>query len=125
MSMSDATGISTTDEVPVETPEVPQTPDTPGLWDVCTAPARGSWERTLHRGLDLGSAMAWGEAVSEDYASFSVERSAAWRKSKPSDAQLDYANVLGIDTTGMRRGEVSQAIDLRVSADIFDRYVKA
>ena len=99
--------------------------DHTGLWDVCTAPTQGSWERTRHTGLDLGSAMAWGEAVSEDYASFSVERSAAWRKSKPSDAQLDYANVLGIDTTGMRRGEVSEAIDLRVSADIFDRYVKA
>lgn len=96
----------------------------PGLWDVCVAKKAAKWERTRHTGLDLGSAMAWGEAVSEDHAAFSVERSARWRKSPPSQAQLDYADVLGIDTAGMNRGQVSEAIDGRVTANLLDHHVK-
>jgi ATP-dependent helicase IRC3 len=98
-----------------------------GLWDVCHAGTKGRdpWERTRHVGLDLGSAMAWGEAVSEDfYAGFSTRKSASWRKGKPSDAQLEFAQRLGIaGAEGMGKGELSQAIDLVVGARFFDRRV--
>lgn len=97
----------------------------PGTWDVCTHTRDGGWQRTERLGLDLGSAMAWGEATAEDYADFSVARSARWRRDKPSQGQLDYAVALGIEGADrMRRGELSEAIDLRLSADIFDPYVR-
>jgi len=95
-----------------------------GLWDVCTAERRQKWKRTQYTGLDLGSAMAWGEAVSEDYASFSTARSARWRKSAPSQPQLDLAARLGVQAEGLRRGELSTAIDVRIAARVFDPYVK-
>lgn len=96
----------------------------PGTWDVCVAPKTGSWQRTQYRGLDLGSAMAWGEAVAEDYAEFSVSRSASWRKAKPSDAQLSFALGLGIaGAESMRRGQLSEAIDAVIAARRLDRFV--
>lgn len=96
----------------------------PGLWDVCTAERRQKWVRTAYTGLDLGSAMAWGEAVSEDYAAFSTRKSARWRKSAPSQPQLDLAARMGIPAEGLRRGELSTAIDVRIAAGVFDSYVK-
>ena len=96
----------------------------PGTWDVCVAPKIGSWQRTQYQGLDLGSAMAWGEAVAEDYAEFSVSRSASWRKAKPSDAQLSFALGLGIaGAESMRRGQLSEAIDAIQAARRLDRFV--
>ena len=96
----------------------------PGTWDVCTAQRGQKWQRTAYTGLDIGAAMAWGEAVSEDYSDFNVQKSARWRKSVPSEPQLTLARGLGIDTAGMRRGDVSEAIDLRIGSGFFDRYVK-
>lgn len=96
--------------------------DQPGLWDVCIAPKGQKWQKSAYTGLDIGSAMAWGEAVSEDHAGFSVAKSARWRKSKPSDAQLNFAESLGIDAAGMNRGELSAALDVRVASRIFDRF---
>lgn len=97
----------------------------PGLWDVCTQTRRAGWQRTDRTGLDLGSAMAWGEATAEDYADFSVARSARWRKEKPSQTQLDFAKDLRIEgAEKMRRGQLSEAIDVREGARIFDPYVK-
>lgn len=95
-----------------------------GLWDVCTAERRQKWERTQYTGLDLGSAMAWGEAVSEDYAAFNTRKSARWRKSVPSQPQLDLAARLGVPAGGLRRGELSTAIDVRIASGIFDRHVR-
>ncbi|HKY45016.1 MAG TPA: DEAD/DEAH box helicase [Pyrinomonadaceae bacterium] len=100
------------------------TPDQVGLWDVCVSPNPGrKWERTRYTGLPVGEAMAWGEAVSEDYADFSVARSARWRKAKPSEAQLAYAEGLGIEASGMNRGELSLAIDVVKSSRLFDRFI--
>jgi len=99
----------------------------PGLWDVCHADTKGRepWQRSAYTGLDLGSAMAWGEAVSEDfYGGFSTRKSAAWRKGKPSEAQVQLAERLripGADT--MSKGELSQALDLYFGAKFFDRRV--
>lgn len=97
-----------------------------GTWDVWLAidPKRPkSWEKTQYTGLDVSTAMAWGEAVSEDYAAFSVEKSARWRKSVPSEPQLNMASSLGIDTAGMRRGDVSDAISAAMGTRTFDRFV--
>ena len=96
-----------------------------GLWDVCTRTKGEKWKRTPYTGLDLGSAMAWGEAAAEDYTSFfSTSRSARWRKGKPSPAQLNFASSLGIEVGVMSRGELSAAIDVRIASRVFDPYVK-
>ena len=67
--------------------------------------------------------MAWGEAVSEDYAAFSTSKSARWRRSVPSQSQLDLAKNLGVPSEGLSRGELSAAIDVRVTSGLFDRFV--
>lgn len=95
-----------------------------GLWNVCVATKGKAWQVTEYTGLAIGEAMAWGEAVAEDYSSFSTQRSARWRRNKPSQTQLDYADMLGISgTEGMSRGQLSAAIDLQVGSDIFDPHV--
>lgn len=100
-------------------------PDGSGLWDVCTAEKGQKWVRTPHAGLDLGSAMAWGEAVAEDHQSFGVAKSAAWRRKPPSKAAADMALSLGIEVKqGMRAGELSSLIDAVMGARFFDRHVK-
>lgn len=97
-----------------------------GLWTVCTVGDNGKWIRhPQYRDLDLSSAMMWGEVVAEDSGMFSVQRSARWRAQKPSEKQVHYATSLGIDTAGMSRGQVSEAIDLVRSARRFDPYVKS
>jgi ATP-dependent helicase IRC3 len=100
-------------------------PDQPGLWDVCVAETDQPWKRTGYAGLDIGSAMAWGEAVAEDHSvSFGVQKTAAWRKRKPSDKAIAHARRWGIDSGQMRAGELSDAIELMAGARIFDRHVK-
>ena len=99
-----------------------------GLWSIGLAKRGGfRWvsEWTPYRGLDLSSAMAWGEAVSEDhYGGFGTTRSAGWRKKRPSDKAVANALRHGIDPAGKRAGELSDAIDRAVGAWIFDRHVK-
>lgn len=101
--------------------------DAEGLWDVCHASVKsqGPWHRTAYTGLDLGSAMAWGEAVSEDfYGGFSTRKSAAWRKGPATEAQISYATRLGIQgAQSMSKGEVAAAIDLVTGARFFDKRV--
>lgn len=101
------------------------TPGVRGQWDVCVATPGVPWKRTGHQGMDIGTAMAWGEAVAEDYGDFSVQRSARWRKDKPSDAQKAKAERYGIETRGMRKGDVSDALSLAVASAVFDRFVGA
>lgn len=99
----------------------------PGLWDVWVAEDRWrpkTWKRSPYQGLDIGAAMAWGEAVSEDHAAFSVAKNARWRKSKPSGAQLSEAERLGIGVAGLNRGEVSDALSLAKASYVFDKHVK-
>jgi superfamily II DNA or RNA helicase len=95
--------------------------DEPGLWDVCgqmDGRAPGKFEP--YTGMDLSSAMAWGEVVAEDRGAFSVQRSARWRKNPPSEAQTAYAEGVGIDTTGMSRGDVSDALSARAATRALD-----
>lgn len=99
--------------------------DGAGLWDVCVARTREPWKRTDYVGLDIGSAMAWGEAVAEDHQEFGVAKAASWRRKRPSDAAKGLASSLGIDVPdGMRAGELSTLMDVAMGSRIFDRYVK-
>jgi superfamily II DNA or RNA helicase len=104
-----------------------------GLWGVRLASKGGrgwSYERTPYTGLQLGEAMAWGEAVAEDHEDdgmlgFNPRRSARWRREKPSEKQVAYARRLGVQgAEDMRRGALSEAIDQRVGASVFDRHVR-
>jgi hypothetical protein len=95
-----------------------------GLWTVCIAAKGQSWVRTAHADLDLGSAMAWGEAVAEDRQQFGVAKTAAWRKKKPSEKAVALARGLGIEVTeGMRAGELSTLIDTVMGGRAFDRFI--
>ena len=95
-----------------------------GIWDVGVVKTGERAQLTPYRSLSIGEAMAWAEAVSEDYAAFSVAKSARWRTGKPSDAQLGYASSLGIaGAEDMTRGELSTAIDRVVGGRLFDGYL--
>lgn len=102
-----------------------------GLWDVKVArygaaPIRKwTYHATEYVDLPLGQAMAWGEAVSEDYrpAGYGVTRKAPWRRKEPSAKQAGLARAYGIDPEGMNAGQVSDAIDTALGARLFDRHV--
>jgi superfamily II DNA or RNA helicase len=98
-------------------------PDQGGLFDVCKGVHGKDWLRTEHRGLDIGTAMAWGEAIADDSRDFSVDRSARWRREAPSTALLGLATSLGVYVTGARQGPLSDAISTYQAARIFDEYV--
>lgn len=96
----------------------------PGLWDVCGLKQGGrAGAFPGHTGLDLSSAMAWGEVVAEDRGAFSVRRSASWRKGKPTEPQLVFAQGLGIDTTGLNKGQVSEALSTARASRYLDALV--
>ncbi len=96
---------------------------TPGLWDVVHAPKTGKWLR-LHEALPLGTAQAWTETEADELAGFNVRKTAAWRKKKPSDAQLKFAGQLGIDLPpDVRSGELGNLISVAMSSRRIDRFV--
>jgi superfamily II DNA or RNA helicase len=92
----------------------------PGTWDVCWRDKSGSAHLTNHTGLDLEMAMTWGEAEAENYGSFSVSRTASWRRGKPSEKQVDYARMIGIDPTGLNKAELSDAISIELESRRLD-----
>lgn len=93
-----------------------------GLWDVCTVVKGQPWNRSEHIGLDIGSAMAWGEAVAEEHGDFSTQRSARWRKGKPSEAQQRVAEGLGLEFSQLNKGQLSDAISVTFASRVFDRF---
>jgi superfamily II DNA or RNA helicase len=95
----------------------------PGTWDVLRHPKRGAWQRTEHAGLTVELAMSWAEAEAEDNGSFSIARSASWRKGRPTTPMLQYAYMLGIDTTDMDKAAVSNAISYVKESRILDPYI--
>lgn len=95
-----------------------------GAWDVCRRPKRGKPEQTHHQGLTMELAMSWAEAEAENHGSFSVSRKASWRGGKASEAQLGLAHSLGIDTTGMGKADVSDAISVALESRAIDPYLR-
>lgn len=98
----------------------------PGRWDVCLYRPGVKWHRTEYRGLEVGAAMAWCEAVAEDYHSgFGLNRKASWRKGEPSGPALNLAFGLGVEGRDrMNAGQLADAISRVKGARIFDRYVR-
>lgn len=97
-----------------------------GTWDVGVVKPGEKAQRTPYTSLSIGEAMAWGEAVSEDYAAFSVAKSARWRTSRPSEKQLALAAGLGIrGAADMTRGELSAALDRERGGALFDSLLGA
>lgn len=96
----------------------------PGLWDVCRKPQyRGKWERTEHTALPVEMAMSWAEAEAEDHGSFSVSRSASWRRGKPTEKQVAYAERLGIAVGDMGKADLNDAISHVIESRALDPYI--
>lgn len=96
-----------------------------GTWDVGVVRPGEKAETTPYRSLSLGEAMAWGEAVSEDYAAFSVARTARWRTSRPTEKQIALAAVHGIrGAADMTRGELSTVLDRVRGGAMFDSFLR-
>lgn len=92
-------------------------------WTVNTVANRyGNARARLIGDLSLEAAMAWAEQMAQEEEekedSFSVAgRTAKWRKSKAvTDQQRGMALNLGIDPTGMNKGQVSDAISAALLA---------
>lgn len=96
----------------------------PGTWDVCWLGKAGDAHRTGHCGLSVEMAMVWAETEAEEHGSFSLARTARWRRGKPSEAQLGYALMLGIDAGDMNKAELSDAISIAKESRRLDRHVK-
>ena len=62
--------------------------------------------------------------MAEENRAFSVLRSARWRKEKPSEAQLSVAERWGIETDGMTRGDVSEALSVATASRALDGFLK-
>lgn len=110
---------------------------TPGLWDVKVAEyaaveqpdgrqvIKWTYRPTEYVNLTLGAAMAWGEAVSEDFHpdGYGIAKSAPWRKKWPTTAMTALARRHGIDPGSMRAGELSDAIDRAKAGALFDKHI--
>lgn len=98
----------------------------PSLMDVVTLEkhAPRPVRHPVHQGLDMGTAMAWAEVVAEDVGAFSVAKSARWRKSKPSDGQAGVLDRFGVDSSGMTRGQASDAISVLFASQALDVYAE-
>lgn len=95
-----------------------------GSWDVCYAPKSGKWEK-IRTGLPMGTASAWAETEAEERTPFNGRKTAGWRRTKPSDAQVNFARSLGVSVgDGMKKGEVGNAISVALASRKFDRFVR-
>jgi superfamily II DNA or RNA helicase len=106
-------------------------PQADGAWTVADVPKAGAWQR-LHEGVDLEAAMSWGEVEAEDRDDgpfgFIANRGASWRwrKTAPSQAQLDKAARLRIvHAPDVTKAELSDMISVAVASRLIDPYVPA
>lgn len=97
----------------------------PGLWNVCVSVEGKALQRTEYGSLPVGEAMAWAEAVAEDWstAAYGTGKAAAWRRKRPSEKQLDVARLAKAAVTpAMNAGQVADAIERAIVAGMFDKY---
>lgn len=95
-----------------------------GLWDVCYAPPHAKWTR-LHRGMQLGTAMAWAETEAEEFMPFNGTKDATWRKRRAEPRQIVYARGYGVEIgENPRKGELSDAISVAKAAEKFDNWMR-
>lgn len=106
----------------------------PGTWDVvwCTKlmerglPVKAGL--TEHTGLPMELALAFGEDEAVERGGLGTKtltaRKSKWRKDPPTEAQQSRAYRMGIDSTGMTKGELSEAIDNVTAARAIDPLVR-
>lgn len=97
----------------------------PGLWSVCVSVEGKALQRTEYGSLPVGEAMAWAEAVAEDWstAAYGTGKAAAWRRQRPSEKQLDMARLAKAAVTpAMNAGQVADALERAIVAGMFDKY---
>lgn len=80
----------------------------------------------IHQGLTLEYAMAWGEELAEaDDPTVSL-RDRKWRRTKPSQAQIDYAIRLKVappdEIAELRKGPLSDLISVAVASKMLDGF---
>lgn len=104
----------------------------PGTYDVawCTKDAYGARDGkrgdvTEHRSVGLELAFAWGEDVAEEMggesAAMTLNKKATWRRTRPSDKQLDLCRSRGIAVPeGASKGDVSALIDTMMASKRID-----
>jgi superfamily II DNA or RNA helicase len=87
----------------------------PTGWYVGHAQTRITNGRPLGRwvaeGLSQDDALTVASDYAEEQGGTLARRSSGWRRQQPSDAQVAFAHRVGIDTTGMTRGALSDAVD--------------
>ena len=91
-------------------------PEDVDSWMVGTIPNKIGKPEKLKTGLTFEMAKAWAEQMATMADPTVASRTASWRKKggKASDAQLSYADSLGIDTEGMNKTKVSDAISMKL-----------
>lgn len=104
----------------------------PSHYDVvlCSKPTAGvqSWAKaTEYVDLPLEEALGWAEELAVDVGGHGsktlTSRKSAWRRAEPTDAQVRMAYSMGIDVTGLTKGEVSEKIDAIKAARRIDPLV--
>lgn len=93
----------------------------PGTYSVARCSTRTQGGEWLREGCDLEMAMSWGEQYAAGEHGVLTRRSATWRKSTVlGDRQVVMARSLGIDPTGLTKGEVSDAISTALASQRID-----
>lgn len=95
-----------------------------GTWNVgqkVTGRA-GEW---LHKGLTMEYAMAWGEEAANDIDPTLAEKERGWRRTKPSDKQLDLAVKLRLgpveELSTYRKGAISDLLSVHFASRDLDK----
>jgi superfamily II DNA or RNA helicase len=91
-------------------------------WRVGKTPVRGGAVEWLRTDCSADEALSWGGqlAIDEDPSLASIK--ARWRRSgPPSEKQRAFAQSLGVNTEGMNKSQVSDAIDRRKAGKILFR----
>lgn len=88
------------------------------------------WARaTDYADLPLEEALGWAEELAIETGGHGTKsltgKKSAWRRAEPTEAQKNYATRLGIDPTGLSKGELSERIDNVNAARRIDPLVKA
>jgi superfamily II DNA or RNA helicase len=95
-----------------------------GHWSVGLKESRrpGEW---LYKGLDFEAAMAWGEQTAAEIDSTVSGKDRAWRRAKPSQAQVDLAAKLHLapadELAGFRRGALSDLLSIHFASRELDK----
>jgi superfamily II DNA or RNA helicase len=93
----------------------------PGRYSVARCPTRAQGGEFLRENLDLDMAMSWGEQYAAGEYGVLTHRSAKWRKDTTlGEKQISMAAAFGINSAGMTKGELSDAISYEIASRRID-----